>query len=130
VTLRRIGTITQSGNGFRKGESGTFGIGEIGSVSPGGNREKTFIDFIGFPEAKVHIHADAAAIDLAGAEVNQAHRFLRHTTLFSGLRQGLQGLNCARRARQIGNDRGSHVEKRLIMDAMAKLDHRWNHHAA
>jgi hypothetical protein len=35
-----------------------------------------------------------------------------------------------RRARQIGNDPGSHVEKRLVMDAMAKLDQRWNHHAA
>jgi hypothetical protein len=35
-----------------------------------------------------------------------------------------------RRARQIGNDHGSHVEKRLMMDAMARLDQRWNHQAA
>jgi hypothetical protein len=34
------------------------------------------------------------------------------------------------RARQIGNDHGSHVEKRLMMDAMATLDQRWNHQAA
>ena len=34
------------------------------------------------------------------------------------------------RARQIGNDHGSHVEKRLMMDAMARLDQRWNHQAA
>ena len=30
-------------------------------------------------------------------------------------------------ARQIRNDHGSHVEKRLMMDAMARLDQRWNH---
>jgi hypothetical protein len=35
-----------------------------------------------------------------------------------------------RRARRIGNDHGSHVEKRLMMDAMARLDQRWNHQAA
>jgi hypothetical protein len=35
-----------------------------------------------------------------------------------------------RRARQIGTDHGSHVEKRLMMDAMARLDQRWNHEAA
>jgi len=34
------------------------------------------------------------------------------------------------RARQISNDHGSHVEKRLMMDAMARLDQRWNHQAA
>ncbi len=31
------------------------------------------------------------------------------------------------RARQIRDDHGSHVEKRLMMDAMARLDQRWNH---
>jgi hypothetical protein len=35
-----------------------------------------------------------------------------------------------KRAGQIGNDPGSHVEKRLMMDTMARLDQRWNHHAA
>ena len=35
-----------------------------------------------------------------------------------------------RRAQQIGNDHGSHVEKRLMMDAMATLNQRWNHEAA
>jgi hypothetical protein len=35
-----------------------------------------------------------------------------------------------RRARQIGNDHGSHVEKRLMMDAMARLDQRWDHQAS
>jgi len=35
-----------------------------------------------------------------------------------------------RRARQIGTDSGSHVEKHLMMDAMARLDQRWNHQAA
>jgi hypothetical protein len=34
------------------------------------------------------------------------------------------------RAREIRNDHGSHVEKRLMMDAMATLDQRWNHQAA
>jgi hypothetical protein len=34
------------------------------------------------------------------------------------------------RAREIGNDHGSPVEKRLMMDAMARLDQRWNHQAA
>jgi len=34
------------------------------------------------------------------------------------------------RAHLIGNDHGSHVEKRLMMDAMASLNHRWNHPAA
>ncbi len=34
------------------------------------------------------------------------------------------------RARRISNDHGSHVEKRLMMDAMARLDQRWNHPAA
>jgi hypothetical protein len=35
-----------------------------------------------------------------------------------------------RRARHIGNDSGSHVEKQLMMDAVASLDQRWNHQAA
>ena len=35
-----------------------------------------------------------------------------------------------RRAQQIGNDHGSHVEKRLMIDAMARLNQRWNHQAA
>jgi hypothetical protein len=35
-----------------------------------------------------------------------------------------------RRARQVGDDRVSHVEKQLMMDAIARLDQRWNHHAA
>ena len=35
-----------------------------------------------------------------------------------------------RRARQISNDHGSPVEKQLILDAMARLDQRWNHQAA
>jgi hypothetical protein len=35
-----------------------------------------------------------------------------------------------RRARRIGDDHGSHVEKRLMLDAMARLDQRWNHQAA
>ena len=35
-----------------------------------------------------------------------------------------------RRARQIGDDCVSHVEKQLMMDAIARLDQRWNHHAA
>jgi hypothetical protein len=35
-----------------------------------------------------------------------------------------------RRTRQISNDHGSHVEKQLILDAMARLDQRWNHQAA
>jgi hypothetical protein len=34
-----------------------------------------------------------------------------------------------RRARQISNDHGSHVEKQLMLDAMARLDQRWNHQA-
>ena len=32
-----------------------------------------------------------------------------------------------RRARQIGTDHSSNVEKQLMMDAMAKLGQRWNH---
>ncbi len=32
-----------------------------------------------------------------------------------------------RRARQIGSDSGSHVEKQLMMDAMARLDHMESH---
>jgi hypothetical protein len=35
-----------------------------------------------------------------------------------------------RRARRIGNDHGSHVEKRLMLDAMARLYQRWNRQAA
>jgi hypothetical protein len=35
-----------------------------------------------------------------------------------------------KRARQIGNDHGSHVEKHLMLDAMARLDQRWDHQAA
>ena len=35
-----------------------------------------------------------------------------------------------RRAQEISNDHGSHVEKRLMMDAMATLNQRWNHEAA
>ena len=35
-----------------------------------------------------------------------------------------------RRARQIDNDCGSDVEKQLMMNAMARLDQRWNHHAS
>ena len=46
----------------------------------------------------MHVHADAATIDLAGAQVDQAERPRRHSALFCALAQGLQGFDC------VGND--------------------------
>jgi hypothetical protein len=34
------------------------------------------------------------------------------------------------RGRQIASDHGAHVEKRLMMDAMARLEQRWDHKAS
>jgi len=34
------------------------------------------------------------------------------------------------RGRQIATEHGSHVEKRLMMDAMARLEQRWDHQAS
>jgi hypothetical protein len=35
-----------------------------------------------------------------------------------------------RRGQQIATGHGSHVEKHLMMDAMARLDQRWDHQAS
>src|SRR5215212_8851304 len=68
----RVGPITEPGDGFGERQSSTFGVGKVGSVSPGRNGEETRVRLAGLPElARVHVDADAAAIDLARPQMDE-----------------------------------------------------------
>jgi len=70
--------------------TGALGVAETRRLPPGRHREETLVCVLGLFEAKCHINADAAAIDLACAQVDKCERPRRHAGLFCGLPKCLQ----------------------------------------
>src|SRR6185437_8560126 len=91
----RLGPVSQAGDCLSERESGAFGVGEVGSVPPGGDSEEAFVGFPRlFEHASMHVQADATAVDLAGAQMNEVEGALRHVAMFHNLSERHQRLHC------------------------------------
>jgi hypothetical protein len=62
----------------RVASAGAFGVTEIRSIPPRRHREEAFLCFVSLFEAKAHVYADTAAIDLARPQVNKIESLLWH----------------------------------------------------
>src|SRR5215510_16582266 len=81
----RIRAVAEPCHSFREGQRCTFGICKVRCVTPDGYGEKALIRFAGLPDLTgVHVHADAAAVDLAGTKFDKAKRGLGHSALLHG----------------------------------------------
>jgi hypothetical protein len=88
----RVGLVGKSGDGFGEREGSTLGIGEVGSLPPGGNGEEPLIRFTRvLSTAGARVNAEATAINLAGPQVNKLKRLRRHIALSGGLDERLYG---------------------------------------
>src|SRR4029077_520671 len=77
-----IGPVAKPRNCFCKRQRGAFGLGKIRRFPPGSYSEETVVCLAGLLKLSgAHIHTEATAIDLAGAQVNEIERALGHTTL-------------------------------------------------
>jgi len=107
-----VGTIAESCDGFGEREGGAFGIGEVGCVAPSGDGEEALHGFLRLLEAKAHVHADAATVDLAGAQMSERQGLRRDTCMFCGLSESLQvlygvGQKCSQILNSCFHDGGS-----------------------
>ena|SRR2546426_2883441 len=69
----RVRPVGYTGDGL--GERGTFGVGEVGRLPLGRHGEEALVCFACLlKEAAVTVNADAAAIDLARAQLDKADR--------------------------------------------------------
>src|ERR1700730_3032462 len=97
VVGNRIRPVAEPGNGLGERQRGAFGVGKIGRFSPGRHREEAIVCFthlLGFTSATVN--AEAAAIDLANAQVNKSERLRRHLPFLRRCIQSLYRLHCVR----------------------------------
>jgi len=67
----RVGPVAEPGDGLGEGQRGPFGVGEERRVPPGDQREQPLVGLAVFPGLGRGADADAAAVDLAGAQVDQ-----------------------------------------------------------
>ena len=82
----RVGPVGQPGDGLGERQRGAFGVGEVRRLPPGRYGEEPLVGFAGLPGAAgVHVDADAAAVDLAGAQVHELDRRLRQACLPAAL---------------------------------------------
>jgi hypothetical protein len=75
-----IGPVVKPRDCFGERQRGAFGLRKIRRFAPGGDREQTVVclaRLLKFPRA--HIDADATAIDLACAQVDEIKRAVGHT---------------------------------------------------
>jgi hypothetical protein len=67
----RVGLVSKPGNGKGSREGGTFGVGEVGCLPPGGHGEEALVCFAcPLGAACARINAQATAIKLARAQVD------------------------------------------------------------
>src|SRR5262245_43939022 len=86
--------IAEPRDGFGEGQRGALGIGEVGRIMPSRNCKDALVSFARFFEhAPAHVNADATAIDLARAQVDQPQYWRRHTALFRSCVESEQGLH-------------------------------------
>src|SRR4051812_579912 len=85
VVRHRVRPIAEPGDGLSERECGAFGVGKVGSVSPGRHGEEARVRLACLPElARVHVNADAAAIDLARPQMDEFARYVWHILVFRG----------------------------------------------
>ncbi len=67
-----VGAFVQHGEGFGPGQGGAFGGAEVADVAPDHQAVQALVAFAVFPGfAGVHLHAEAALVDLRGAQHHQ-----------------------------------------------------------
>src|SRR5690242_10689701 len=85
VVWDRVRPVGQSGDGLGECEGGSFGLCEVGRLSPGCHGEEALVCFAGLLRtACARVNTEATAIDLTRAQVNQLKRRLRHAALSRG----------------------------------------------
>jgi hypothetical protein len=81
----RVGPVGKPSDGLGEREGGTFGVGEVGCLSPGRHGEEALVGFACLLGAAcARVHTEATAIDLARAQVDKLKHSLRHATLSRG----------------------------------------------
>jgi hypothetical protein len=71
----RVGLVGKAGDGLGERECGTFGVGEVGCLPPCCHGEEALVCLARlFGAACARVHAEATAIDLARAQVDQLKR--------------------------------------------------------
>jgi hypothetical protein len=93
-----IGPVAESGDGFREGQGGAFGVVEVRGIPPSGKGEEPLVFLAVFSGLGRGAKADAAPVDLAGSQVNQVERALRYAPFLHGLVQRPD------RGHRVGND--------------------------
>jgi hypothetical protein len=83
-----IGAVGHAPHAFGQGQRRALGIGEVRRVAPCGHGEQALVGLAGaLHHARVHVAADAAAVDLAGAQVDQVARPGRQAAVLDGIAQ-------------------------------------------
>ena len=71
----RVLPVAEPSDRLGEGQRGAPGIGEVGRIAPGRHGEEALVRFACLPEdARVHVDADAAAVDLARSHLHEADR--------------------------------------------------------
>ena len=93
VVRHRIGLVAEPRHRLGQRERGALGIGEVRRVAPGRDREDAVVGLSGLLQrAGVHADADAAAVDLTGAQIDDLAHDLGHAGVLAGLVQRIHGL--------------------------------------
>ncbi len=78
----RVLAIGKARDGFGQRQRGALGVGEIGRVAPGRDGEQALVGLAQLAgDLRMHVDTDAAAIDLAGAQVHQFQELFRQALL-------------------------------------------------
>jgi hypothetical protein len=72
-----IRPVAEAGHGFGERQRSAFGVTEVERIASGCDGEEALAGVRFLPEAKGQVNANAAAVDLAGAEVNKTERLPR-----------------------------------------------------
>src|SRR6185437_1106439 len=90
----RLGTVGKARHRLRQSQRRAFGVIEIWRLAPGGDRVQPFVALAGLLGVlDATVDAEPAAVDLAGAEVDEAERLRRHTAFLYHPVQTLQRLH-------------------------------------
>ncbi len=84
-----VRAVAHPGDGFRERQRCALGLAEIGRVAPGGDGEDALVALAGLLElARVHVGAEAAAVDLARAQMDELPRHRRQVVAVRRLLEG------------------------------------------
>src|SRR5271166_177987 len=86
----RVRPVAEASGGLGQGQGGALSVGEVGRLPPRRHREQPLIGLASLLRLLgAHVNAGAAAIDLAGAQVDKLQCRLRHAAPGRGLHQAL-----------------------------------------